>query len=81
MNCPNCGLEMESEQCGLVVNKSLAEYCRDAAIGLTNPDKVIPSVHYYCSGCDSEWTWTRGYQIRCIDGNVPECYFEHRRER
>jgi hypothetical protein len=78
MQCPNCGTKMQSESLSLVqAPTGWNEYTRTAFYLL----KPIPSTHYYCDGCDSEWVWTRGTRgLVFLDGgsDVDEKFFEYR---
>lgn len=54
MNCPDCGAKMEYE------NAPMVQY----------PHPTVPSAHYRCDGCDSEWVWFRKQKLRKIDGAI-----------
>lgn len=64
MNCPNCGDKMEREDCPMVEGSSL-EWLRKTG----QPTIAISAAHYYCDGCDSEWSWIKGVKgLLFIDG-------------
>lgn len=62
MLCPNCKNKLESENCGLVISSiDLAKH----PTGL----KICAATHYYCTVCDSEWSWILGVKgLRKLDG-------------
>ena len=56
---------MQSEPSNTVTPTSLGEFLRTR-----REVKTVPSVHYYCDSCDSEWVWIRHGPLRCPDAGI-----------
>ena len=68
MNCPNCGSLMEGENSPVIVGNSIELEYKGKVI-LKEAAAVVPSGHYRCDNCDSEWVWyKRKSRIRQLDG-------------